>query len=79
MVCPAGEHSIRKVIQGSTKSEARRSLVYYFDVEKCKACPLRERCCKPESKCKTYFNLIITGQFKEQIEFELSFIILLES
>ncbi|MHA0858202.1 IS1182 family transposase [Paenibacillus sp. CMAA1364] len=72
VVCPAGEHSIRKAIQGSTKSGVSRSLVFYFDVEKCKACPLRDGCYKPESKSKTYSIRIIAEHFKEQIEFELS-------
>ncbi len=49
-----------------------RSLVFYFDVEKCKECPLREGCYKPESKSKTYSIRIIAEHFKEQMEFELS-------
>jgi hypothetical protein len=72
MVCPAGEHSIRKAVQGSKKSGDSRSLVYYFDVEKCKVCPLHEGCYKPESKSKTYSIRIIAEHFKEQIEFEFS-------
>jgi hypothetical protein len=46
--------------------------VYYFDVEKCKACPIREGCYKPGAKSKTYSIRIIAEHFKEQIEFELS-------
>lgn len=72
VVCPAGEHSIRKAIQGSKKSGDSRSLVFYFDVEKCKVCPLRDGCYKPESKSKTYSIRIIAEHFKEQIQFELS-------
>ncbi|MHA7581452.1 IS1182 family transposase [Paenibacillus vandeheii] len=72
VVCPAGERSIRKAIQGSKTSGESRSLVFYFDVEKCKACPLREGCYKPESKSKTYSIRMIAEHFKEQIEFELS-------
>lgn len=71
IICPAGEHSIRKAMQGSKKRGDSRSLVFYFDVEKCKACPLREGCYKPESKSKTYSIRIIAEHFKEQIEFEL--------
>lgn len=72
VVCPAGEHSIRKAIQGSKNTGDSRSLVFYFDVEKCKECPLREGCYKPESKSKTYSIRIIPEHFKEQMEFELS-------
>lgn len=54
VICPAGEHSKRKAIQGSKTNGDSRSLVYYFDVEKCKACPLREGCYKPGAKSKTY-------------------------
>jgi transposase len=72
VVCPAGEHSIRKSIQGSKTSGDSRSLVFFFNVETCKACPLRDGCYKPESKHKTYSIRIIAEHFKEQIEFESS-------
>lgn len=72
VICPAGEHSIRKAMQGSKKSGDSRSLVFYFDVEKCKTCLLREGCYKPGSKSKTYSIRILAEHFKEQIEFELS-------
>ncbi|MBA9085668.1 hypothetical protein FHR92_002135 [Fontibacillus solani] len=72
MVCPAGQHSTRKAMQGSKQSGKSRSLVFYFDVEKCKACPLSEGCYKRGSKSKTYSVRIIAEHFKEQIEFELS-------
>lgn len=72
VVCPAGEHSVRKAIQGSKKSGESRYYVFYFDVEKCKSCPLREGCYKPNSKHKTYSVRIIAEHYQEQIEFELS-------
>lgn len=72
MICPAGEHSIRKAVQGSKKSGESRSLVFYFDVEKCKTCPLREGCYKPDAQSKTFSIRIIAEHYKEQIEFELS-------
>lgn len=72
VVCPAGERSKRRAIQGSKTSGGSRSLVYYFDVEKCKVCPLREGCYKPGAKSKTYSIRILAEHFKEQIEFELS-------
>jgi transposase len=73
VVCPAGEHSIRKAVQGSKKSgDYSRSLVFYFDTEKCKTCPLREGCLKPGAKNKTYSIRIVAEHYKEQMEFEKS-------
>lgn len=72
VVCPAGERSKRKAIQGSKTSGESRSLVFYFDVEICKTCPLREGCYKPGAKSKTYSIRIIAEHYKEQIEFEFS-------
>jgi transposase len=72
VACPAGENSIRKAIQGSKESGQSRSLVFYFDTEKCKKCPLREGCYKPESKSKTYSIRIIAEHYQEQMTFESS-------
>lgn len=72
VICPAGEHSIRKAVQGSKKSGESRSLVFYFDTERCKTCPLREGCLKPGAKSKTYSIRMVAEHFKEQIEFENS-------
>jgi transposase len=72
VACPAGENSIRKAIQGSKESGESRSLVFYFDVEKCKKCPLREGCYKLESKSKTYSIRIIADHYQEQMTFESS-------
>lgn len=68
VVCPAGERSRRKAIQGSKTSGESRSLVYYFDVEKCKNFPLREGCYKPDAKSKTSSIRIIAEHYKEPIE-----------
>ncbi|HYE69779.1 MAG TPA: IS1182 family transposase [Anaerovoracaceae bacterium] len=72
VLCPAGERSIRKAVQGSKTSGNSRSLVYYFNVEKCKTCPLREGCYKPGAKSKTYSIRLVAEHYQEQIEFELS-------
>jgi transposase len=72
VICPAGQHNTRKAMQGSKQSGNSRSLVFYYDVEKCKTCPLSEGCYKPGSKSKTYSIRIIAERFEEQIEFELS-------
>jgi transposase len=72
VICPAGQHSIRKAVQGSKQSGKSRSLVFYFDTEKCKTCPLREGCFKPGAKSKTYSIRIVAEPYKAQIEFENS-------
>jgi transposase len=72
VVCPAGEHSNRKAIQGSKNSGHSRSMVFYFDVEKCKVCPLRDGCYKPNAKAKTYSIRIVAEHYKEHMEFEQS-------
>jgi transposase len=70
VICPAGEHSVRKAVQGSKKSGHSRSLVFYFDVEKCKTCPFQEGCYKPGAKTKTYSIRLIADQYKEHMKFE---------
>ncbi|WP_442956083.1 IS1182 family transposase [Paenibacillus sp. MMO-177] len=72
VVCPAGEHSTRRAIQGSKKDGRSRSMVYYFDIEKCKTCPLQDGCYQPGAKSKSYSIRIIAEHYKEQIEFELT-------
>lgn len=72
VICPAGQHSIRKAVQGSKQNGKSRSLVFYFDTEKCKTCPFREGCFKPGAKSKTYSIRIMAEHYIEQIEFENS-------
>ncbi|PWK75371.1 DDE family transposase [Mucilaginibacter oryzae] len=49
-VCPAKHLAIRKSRQGKKNTGTHQVNTYYFDVEKCKACPLRENCYKPGQK-----------------------------
>lgn len=70
VICPAGEHSLRKAIQGSKTSGHSRSLVFYFDVEKCKKCPFQEGCFKPGAKTKTYSIRLVADHYKKHMEFE---------
>ena len=56
-VCPAGHMAITKRKQGCKKSSQNSNTeaeCYYFDVEKCKRCELKEGCYKNCSKSKTY-------------------------
>jgi hypothetical protein len=51
-VCQNGHMAIRKSRTG--KKSASQSLTFYFDVEKCKICPMSEGCYKPGAASKTY-------------------------
>ncbi len=53
-VCPAGHMTLRKARQGKKGVGANQTDTYYFDVERCKRCPLKEGCYKEGAKSKTY-------------------------
>jgi len=53
-VCPAGHLAIRKVRGGKKNGVSNQVDIYFFDVEKCKVCPIRESCYKEESITKSY-------------------------
>ena len=69
-VCPAGHLAIRKARQGKKGQGKNQAETYYFDVEKCKACPFREGCYKPGSKTKTYSVSIKSDLHKDQMAFQ---------
>lgn len=71
-VCPAGHMAIRKARQGKKNIGENQVDTYYFDVEKCKVCPLKNGCYKPEAKTKTYSVSIKSDIHKDQIEFQES-------
>jgi len=79
-ICPAGESAKAKYHQKAKdrKTDAdgkviqhfkNAQMVYFFDVEKCKECPLREGCYNG-AKSKSYTVTILSDTHKEQIEFE---------
>lgn len=70
MVCPAGHMAIRKSKQGKKNVGTNQVETHYFDVEKCKSCPLKEGCYKEGSKTKTYSVSIKSELHKEQIAFQ---------
>lgn len=53
-VCSAGHLAIRKAKQGKTNVGGNQVHTYYFEVQKCKVCPLKEGCYKFGLKTKTY-------------------------
>lgn len=71
-VCKAGHMSIKKAHQSKKDSKKNPSDRYYFDIEKCKRCPIKEGCYKEGAKSKTYIVTIKSDLHKEQIKFENS-------
>jgi hypothetical protein len=69
-VCPAGHLAIRKSRQGKKNVGTNQTDTYYFDVEKCKLCPLRDNCYKPGAKTKTYSVSIKSGLHSQQMDFQ---------
>jgi hypothetical protein len=69
-VCPAGHMAFRKARQGKKNIGKNQSYTYYFDVEKCKACPLKDGCYKPGAKSKTYGVKIRSTVHQEQQVFQ---------
>ena len=69
-VCPAGYLAIRKSRGGKKNDGTNQVDTYYFDVEKCKTCPLRENCYKPGAKTKTYSVSIKSNVHQEQMAFQ---------
>ncbi len=69
-VCPAGHLAIRKARQGKKEVGKNQVDTYYFDIEKCKLCPLKENCYKPGAKTKSYTVSIKSDLHQEQMEFQ---------
>lgn len=70
-VCKAGQMATRKAIQGRKSIDKNKAITYYFDVEKCKVCPLREGCYK-NTKTKSYSVMIKSNIHTEQMSFQES-------
>jgi transposase len=69
-VCPSGHMAIRKARQGKKNDGTNQTETYYFDVEKCKTCALKNGCYKPDSKTKTYSVSIKSEEHLEQMAFQ---------
>ncbi len=69
-VCPAGFMAIRKAKNGKKNKGTNQTDTYFFDIEKCKVCPLKNGCYKEGSKTKTYSVSIKSDIHKEQIAFQ---------
>ncbi len=55
-VCKAGHLATSKTRRHNKQSDRKENprLVYYFDIEKCRHCPLKDGCYKEGSKSKSY-------------------------
>lgn len=71
-ICKAGHMAIRRARQGKKNIGQNQVDCYYFDVEKCKCCSMREGCYKDGSKTKTYSVTIKSDIHKSQIGFQES-------
>jgi len=69
-ICPAGHMAVRKAMQGKKNIGVNQVCVYYFDIEKCKICTLKDGCYKQESKSKTYSVSINSTEHQNQIDFQ---------
>lgn len=69
-VCPAGHMAIRKARQGKKGQGENQAMVYFFDVEKCRSCALREGCYRTGAKTKSYSVSIKSDEHKAQMEFQ---------
>ncbi|MFH5882661.1 IS1182 family transposase [Liberiplasma polymorphum] len=73
MVCPEGHMAFKKV---STRPEKHKVdgkgtvETYFFDIEKCKICPLKEQCYKENSKTKSYSISIKSNIHHNQMNFQ---------
>lgn len=71
-VCKAGHLATRRARQGKKGRGKNQTDTYYFDVEKCKRCPLREGCYKEGARSKTYSVSIKSHEHLEQAAFQES-------
>lgn len=69
-VCPGGHMAIRKARQGKKDDGKNQVDTYYFDVEKCKTCALKNGCYQPGSKTKSYSVSIKSDEHQLQMKFQ---------
>ncbi len=70
VMCPAGESSVSKGIQGSKHSSKNRSVIFRFDIQKCNQCSMRDGCLKPGAKHKTFSMRILADHHQTQLALE---------
>ena len=71
-ICPAGHMAIQRAKHGKKIRSSNQYYAYYFDVEKCKVCQLRNGCYKEGAKTKSYNVSIKTPEQEDQMRFHES-------
>jgi transposase len=69
-VCPAGHMATRKAREGRKGKGKNQTYNYYFDIDKCRICALRDGCYKPGAKSKSYCVSIKCNEHLEQMTFQ---------
>ena len=70
-VCPAGHLATRKAIIKRPDAEKKNDqLKYFFNVNKCKICPLKKNCYTEGAKTKTYSVTIKSTEHIKQEQFQ---------
>lgn len=69
VVCPAGHQATRKARTGRKNTNKNQCMTYYFDIEKCRQCPLKKGCYK-NTKEKTYSITLKSQEHQYQMKFE---------
>ncbi|TSI03618.1 transposase, partial [Lysinibacillus sp. BW-2-10] len=69
-VCKAGHLAVRKARTGKKGQNRNQTETHYFDIEKCKVCPLRDGCYKEGAKSKTYSVSLKSETPAEQLAFQ---------
>lgn len=69
-VCKAGHLAIRKARTGKKGQHKNQVETHYFDIQKCKVCPLRDGCYKEGAKSKTYSVSLKSEMHEEQLAFQ---------
>lgn len=69
-VCKAGHLAVRKARTGKKGQNKNQVETHYFDINKCKVCPLRDGCYKEGAKSKTYSVSLKSETHAEQLAFQ---------
>lgn len=75
MVCPEGHMAIRKVSKRPKKhkKDGKGTVeTYFFDVNKCKICPLKDGCYKDGARTKSYSVSIKSRTHQDHLDFQES-------
>ncbi|MFS0783918.1 IS1182 family transposase [Bacillus sp. 1P06AnD] len=69
-ICKAGHMATRKARTGKKGQNKNQIETHYFDIEKCKVCPISDGCYKEGAKSKTYSVSLKSDTHKEQLAFQ---------